>query len=129
MRQLKMRFAGPQEVEQIAEWLQATPNNLFDKDILGYPSLRVICSYNGEGPEAYLPSQRVLMLESLATKPGIEPMAAAQAFRDLVKGQELVASQEGVKELYFVCRDPNVIDVAKHHGFEVLEYPILRMKL
>lgn len=118
--QLKIRLATPEDAPQLAEWLNGTTGNLYDSAILKYPTLRVLCAYNGNGPSVYLPSQTALVLESLAVKPGTPPIEAARAFRDLVKGMELVASGLGVRELYFVCADPGVAALAAAHGFELI---------
>jgi len=130
MHQLKLRYLTPEDQPQFLEWVNSTPNNLFDESILKYPTLRVICSYN-DNPVAYLPTQQAIVLESLAVKPGASPMETGQAFRDLVKAAELLASSFGIKEIYFICKDPDVVKVAEHHGFEVLpkEWQVVRMKL
>lgn len=129
MKQLKVRIARVEDAKEIGEWLMQTPRNLFDPEILNYPTFRAISSYNGDGNVAHLPSQQVLMLESLAVKPGEISLATAQAFRDLVKGQELLASSFGIREIYFVCKDQDVLQVAEGHGFERIDYPVVRMKL
>ena len=129
MRQLKLEFARGEHAAELAEWLKRTKGNLFDQDILSYPSLRALRSYGPDGSVAYLPMQTVLMLESLAVKEGIEPMQAAQAFRDLVKGAMLTASGDRIKEIYFVCEDENVLKVAEGHGFERLPWAVTRIKL
>jgi hypothetical protein len=129
MRQLKIRIARPEDAKEIGEWLTHTEGNLFDPAILGYPTFRAVTSYNGEGNIAHLPSQQILMLESLAVKPGASLLDSAQAFRDLVKAMELLASSFGVKEIYFLCKDENVLKVAEGHGFERVSYPLVRLKL
>jgi 1,6-anhydro-N-acetylmuramate kinase len=129
MKQLKMRTTRAEDATEVGEWLCGTPNNLFDPAILEYPTLRSVSSYDEDGNVAHLPSQQVLMLESLAVKPGISPMATGQAFRDLVKGQELLASSFGIREIYFVCKDEDVVRVAESHGFERIAFPVVRMKL
>jgi len=120
MKQLKVRCSQPADAAILREWLESTQNNLFDNDILHYPTLEVACSYDESGPAAYLPWQQVLMLESLAVRPGLAPIQAAQSFRDLVKATEFVASVKGIREVYFVCKDQDVVKVAKGHGFDVL---------
>ena len=127
--QTKLRYATPEDAPQITEWLNSTQGNLYDPDVLTYPTLRVLCAYNGNGPSVYLPAQTALVLESLAVKPGTPPIESARAFRDLVKGMELLASSLGVKELYFMCSDKNVISLAESHGFTRMENTCLRMKL
>lgn len=129
MRQLKVRIARPEDSKEIGEWLVGTPQNLFDPEILAYPTFRAISAYNGDGNIAHLPCQQALLLESLAVKPGASGMDSAQAFRDLVKAMELLASSFGIRELYFVCKDQDVVRVAEGHGFERLEFPVVRLKL
>lgn len=120
MRQLKIGFAAPGDAKQLQEWLESTKGNLFDPDIFKAPTLTAACAYNGDGPVAYLPAQNVLVLESLAVKPRAMPLDAGQAFRDLVKAMEVVASQRQIREIMFVCSDPDVVNMAQNHGFEVL---------
>ncbi len=123
MEQLKLRFAAPQDA---LEWLENVPD--FDKGIMSYPSLRMLCAYNGE-PVGYLPIHKAVMLESLALKPGIGQLEGAAAMRDLVKGAELNASSDGISEIYFIGNDKSVVDIAVKNGFEVLPWPVLRMRL
>lgn len=128
MKQLKIKLAGPDDATALVEWLNITKRNLFDPAILKYPTLRTLCSYDGQ-PIAYLPTQRALFLESLAVNPASSLMERAQAFRDLVKGSELLAASDGIKELYMLCEDEAVLKVAEGHGFERVPYPLVRLKL
>lgn len=128
MHQLKVRYITPDDQKKFIEWVNSTPNNLYDSGVLAYPTLNVLCSYN-DSPVAYLPVQQALFLESLAVKQGASPLETGQAFRDLVKGAELHASSIGIKELYFLCKDENVLKVAENHGFERIPWPLVRMKL
>lgn len=137
--QLKVGLAQPEDAAQLKEWLETTEGNLYDPSIFKAKSLVATCAYNGDGPVAYLPAQNVLVLESLAVKPGAPPFDTAPAFKDLVKAMELIASQRGIREIMFVCKDSSVIGVACSHGFEVLgdkqedgsikPWPTIRMKL
>lgn len=128
MRELKLRVAVPEDTEKIVEWLNANPRNLFDPDILKYPTLRVLCAYNG-APVAFLPTQKALFLESLAVNPQANDLERAEALRDLVKGAQLLASSDGIKEIYLFGEDKTVLDIAEKRGFERLPWPLLRMKL
>jgi hypothetical protein len=128
MKQLKLRIAVPEDAEQIVDWLNANPANEFDPGILKYPTLQVLCSYNSE-PVAYLPTQHALFLESVAMNPEASEADQPQALRDLVKGAELLASKDGVKEIYFLATDPKVLKIAVDHGFQQLPWPLLRLKL
>lgn len=128
MKQLKTGYITTQDQPKFIELVNSTANNLYDPDVLTYPTLRILKSYNSH-PVAFLPMQQALMLESLAVEPESSLMDRGQAFRDLVKGAQLHASSLGIKELYFLCKDENVLKVAEGHGFERVEYPVVRMKL
>ena len=126
-----MEVAGPESAVELKDWLENTDGNLLDPEVMTYPTLRVIASYGDSGTVAYLPSQQaiVLMLESLATNPKAGDLEKGQAFRDLVKGCELLASSFKIKELYFFCKDDAVLKIAEGHGFERLPWTAVRMKL
>lgn len=126
MSDLKLKFVPVNE--EFKTWIASTRNNDFDPGILEYPTLRIICAYDGE-PEAYLPTQLVVMLESLALKPGMDAHQYLEAVRTLVKGVTLNASSLNVKEIYFIASDPDVLKTALKHGFEPVKQPVLRMKL
>jgi len=129
VRQLKVRYITPDDSKKFIEWINNTPANLYDAEVLKYPTLKVVCSYGENGPVAFLPFQRVLMLESLAVNQEAAVIETAQAFRDLVKAAELDASGTQCKEMYFICKDENVLRVAQGHGFERIEFPVVRMRL
>ena len=128
MKQLRIRYITPDDAKLLIEWINNTPNNLYDSDVLNYPTLKVLCAY-GDRTIAYLPMQQTLFLESLAVNQEASITEKAQAFRDLVKGAEVHASSLLIKEIYFACKDENVLAIAEHHGFERLPWPIVRMKL
>lgn len=113
----------------IADWIVQTENNGFDPQTLGYPTVQYLCSYSTDGPVAYLPTQKVTMLESIAIKPGLDLLTSAQAVRDMVKGAQLEASGHGIKEIYFLSNVPSTVEFAKNNGFEEMPYKVLRMKL
>lgn len=126
--QLKLKFAEASDVPQVVEWLNRTRNNEFDPAILRYPTLRVLCAYNGV-PVGYLPTQQALVLESLGLNPALSAQEHGQAIRDLVKGSELLASSLGIKEILFLGTDDAVNSIAGHHGFEEVKYKVYRMRL
>jgi hypothetical protein len=129
MKQLKLRFARPEEAKQVTDWIREHPENDFDPDIIGYPTLQVFCAYSDNGVEAYIPTHNVKVLESTALKPGIDIGTAAQALRDFTKAAELIASGQDIRELYFLCRDEALISMAENHGYEEMPFKVLRMKL
>jgi hypothetical protein len=128
MEQLKLKVGQKDDIKEIVDWLNENQKNGLDPDILKYPTLRIVTAYNGKNV-AHMPSQRALILESVATNPAATEYEKAQALRDLVKAQELLASSFELREIYFLGSDPDVVDIAKKHGFEVLSVPVLRLKL
>lgn len=127
MEQLKLRLASSEEAKEIGDWLKLTPE--FDPGILKYPTFRIITSYGSKGNIAHLPSQQVLMLESVAASPEADDAEKAQALRDLVKASQLLASSFNLKEIYFLATDENVAKIAINHGFELLPWKVCRMRL
>jgi hypothetical protein len=127
MEQLKLKLASPEEAAEISEWLKLTPE--FDAGILKYPTFRIITSYGSKGNVAHLPSQQVLMLESVAPRPEATDLEKAQALRDLVKASELLASSFGLKEILFFGTDESVVKIAQEHGFEQIPWPVMRLRL
>ena len=127
MEQLKLKLSTPEEAKEINAWLQQNPS--FDSRILAYPTYRIITSYGEKGNIAHLPSQQVLVLESAATRPEASDAEKAQALRDLVKASQLLASSFGLKEIYFLGSDENVVRLAQERGFEKLPWPVMRMCL
>ena len=129
MKQQKIRFAEKADAEQILEWMRQNHENNFDSEILSYPTLRVLCAYDSDGPVNYLPFQKVLFLESAAHRPGATTGQKAQSFRDFTKAAELLASGEGIREIYFLDGGGGLGEMATHHGYELLPFKVYRMKL
>src|SRR5262249_25733822 len=130
MKQLKLRFAKPDESGRVVEWLNANRVNSFDPAILNYPTLQVLCSY-GDDVAGYLPFHKTLMLESIAMNPAITNGNKAQALRDMTKAATLIADANKIREVYFVGGNAGVGEMAIHNGhcFEELPYRVFRMKL
>ena len=129
MKQLKLRPATPEDSKELVQWLNSNPLNEFESVILKYPTLRVIASYAPDRVICYLPTQKVLVLESLAVNPKASGLEKAQAVTDLTKAAELLASSEGIRELWFLDGAGGLGAVAEKHGFELLPYKVYRMKL
>lgn len=128
MRQLKIRYARPEEGEQILVWMKANQHNHFDPRILKYPTLRMLCSYSDDGPVCYLPVHNVLMMESIAVNPVESPFNVAQALRDLTKGSELIADAGGMREVYFLGGHGGVGSMAAENGKHSFERVVLGEK-
>lgn len=129
MRQLKIRFGTPEDAEKVNDWIRQNPVNAYDPDIWKAPSIRVLCTYDDSGPVSYLPFQKVFMLESFAPNPTADKSDKAQSLRDFTKACELIASGEGIKEIYFLDGAEGVGEMAEGNGYELMPYKVYRMKL
>jgi hypothetical protein len=124
--QLKLAFLAPEQQTEFVTWVNENSRNAYDPAILGYPTLKVLRSYNSH-TIAYLPTHQCLVLESVAMNPHATELEKAQALRDLVKGAELLASSFRLKEIYFIASDEQVKELAERRGFE--EVRCMRLKL
>jgi hypothetical protein len=130
MKKMTVRDFGPQDAQKYADWLLAIANiNLVDCGVYEYP--RVAHLTVDKEDEAVLINSvhPVLVQEALAPKPGISPKDEARALRALNDALKELAHRLGYKEIWFGCKDERVIRFAQKHGFEVLNFPVLRMKV
>jgi len=129
MKQVFVRFAEERDNPQFTAWMNAAQDiNLFDPAVMSYPTTRTLLAHNGEAL-VYMPIQNALMMESLAPKPGITPIEEAIALREITKAVALLASQQQIRETYFLCKDERVVKFASAHGYEVLPWTTMRMRL
>lgn len=128
MKQLLVKLAEPKDHSEIVEWLNGNPSNQFDSAILSYPTLQVVTAYNGRNV-MHLPMHKCMVMESLAINPEATEMEKAQALRDLTKAAELLASQSGIKELYFEPTEDQVKAIATNPdvGFKIVTMAKLRL--
>ena len=117
--------------DTFADWVwQARAINKFEPDVLSYPRTVMLTADDESGPVLYLPVQPVLMLESLAPKPGVSPRKEALALWRMGEMLEQVSRDTGMREQYFICKDDRVADICADHGFEELKgYRLLRKKI
>ena len=120
MKQLKLRFGRPDEASEIVDWLQRNSLNKYDPDTVKNQTTRILCAYDEDGAQAYIPIEKFYMLGSFAPKPGINRSTAAQALRDFTKAALLMASGEGLNEVYFLDGDGGVAEFAKGNHYELL---------
>lgn len=114
---MNFRLAKPEEAGKAVEWLASTPQNLFDPEVLGYPSSLTFCVENGE-PLLYMPLQVTLTMESIGKKPGIRHRDMALSLVQLIEGIYNFAKGANIAEIYFICVEPGIVEQAKHFGFE-----------
>ena len=124
-----VRLAEPDK-EPVVDWCQAnSARNAFDKEVLTYPSTKVLAAHNNGTVYNYMPIQGTAMLESLGANPEATPMQIAQGVIECVKGAALMAYGSGYRELYFLASDETTAEGAKRLGFEELPYKVYRKRL
>ena len=124
-----VRPAKPQDREVFIDWTVSTEDNIADLDVITYPSTYVRCAFNSNGPVAYLPIQRPLMLEGLASNPEADKIDVAMALKELVQDTVSQAYIQGSGEIYFLCGSESTKKFALAHGFEEIKLSVFRMKL
>jgi hypothetical protein len=130
---MNVRGAGPQDAQLYADWLQATPDNLYDPTVYQYPTCVTLVVEHKEQPVLINSSHAVLMMEALAPKPGLGKLREAAALNQLFDKVKELANQLGVKEVWFGCKDASLdkflMDEDHNRGFEKVNYPVYRFKL
>lgn len=130
--QAEIKIVGkmePPEQQEFTDWVQKTPLNMFDPDVIGYPCAMMLKAFDENGALLYIPLQSVLMYDSIAAKPGITPKQEALSMWRIGELVDSIQKDLGYGESYFVCRDDRVADICLRHGFEEIKnVRILRHK-
>lgn len=124
-----VRRVRPEDADTFVKWSAETPQNLWDPDALKYPSSFAVCAFDQNGPLVYAPTQTPFMMESLAIRPGANPIQVAHALEEITEFLVSLADIRGVGEIYFLCKDEATIEFAKRHCFKELPYRVFRVKL
>lgn len=129
----KTIFVRPARVtdkEQCLAWTQSTKDNVYDLGVFTYPTTYTRCAFNDSGPIAYVPVQKPLMIEALASNPEADKLDVAMALKELVQDTISQAYQQGAGEVYFTCvPGSSTAAFAEKHGFELIKMSVYRMKL
>lgn len=129
MRHVFVRPVTPADAELFTKWSLETKDNLFDPDVVRYPTTVVRCAFNTTGPLVYAPLQQPVFIEALAINPSNSPMDTAAALKALTQDAVSQAFIKGSGEVYFVCKEESTIALAVNHGYKEMPYKIYRMKL
>lgn len=131
MKKYVARIVSPLDMRNIVEWLHLNrKKNKYDPEILSYDSTRIVAvDVDGE-PQCYLPYQLVIMVESLAPKPGSGKPQIAKCLKEAIHAVVRIAKQSHIGEVYFLCapEDKETASFAKLHGYEEMPYRVLRLK-
>jgi hypothetical protein len=118
---MEARLAKPEEAQVAVDWLVSTPENMFDPEVLGYPST-VTFAVDGpnETPDLFMPIQIAVFMESLGKRPGIRKRDMAYALISMIAEVHNFALGANLKEIYFYCKERTVSAQAPKFGFEVI---------
>lgn len=124
-----IRNAQPEDADTYASWLENTKDNLLDKDVYQYPTLQTLVVEKDGQPEIINSFHAVIVMEALAPRPGITPLAEARALNELFEKIKEVALAAGIKEVMFMCKDERLQKFIERRGFERLNHPCYRFKV
>lgn len=116
------------DLEAFVQWSHDTKDNLFDPDVVLYPSTFVLAAFDEDGVIAYAPVQQPLMLEALAIRPGASATQVAVALKELTQAVVTATYTKQSGEIYFLCKDDSTIGFALRNGYEELPWRVLRIK-
>lgn len=127
-----VRLADP-ESEPVVDWCQAnSERNAFDKDVLSYPSTKILAAYQDREDGkvvVYMPVQGAVILESIGSNPEASVQEITQAMIECVQGAALLAHMQGMREMFFLASDESTALGAEHLGFEKVEMALYRKRL
>ena len=124
-----VRLARPDEAKQFIEWATANPNNEFDPEVMRFPTTFTLAAYDKTGVLAYMPVQSPYMLESVASRPGLDKRLVASALKEFTQAVVTQAHAKGVGEIYFLGTDKDTDEFATNQVYERLPYTVYRLKL
>lgn len=127
MRQIFVRPARfPQEAELIKAF--AALNSAWDANALPYSYIWCV-QYTGDTILGYMPMQRPLMLEAIAFNPIAHDIERARAMQELVQTTITHAYEMGIGEIFFLGSHRVTNEFAVHHGFQLVDMPLYRLRL
>lgn len=129
MRNIFVRPALPKDASSFTDWITNTPLNLFDKDVMDYPSTITLCAAKEEGQIVYVPVQFPAVMESLAINPNADKLSVASAIAKIFDTVVTQCFVQGRGEIYFICKEESTIKFAESRGFEEIKHKVFRIKL
>ena len=114
--------------ERFLEWLEANEER-GQPDDNSRNAATVLEAVNKSDTICYMPVVPVIMLESLAPKPGVTAFEMTHALKALVHAAGVLAAINGARELVFWGTDEATCKVAEYVGFERVNMPMYRMRL
>lgn len=124
------RAVNKEDGDRLRAWMEANAeNNAFDPRVLSYKATEGLCADRGNKPILYMLLQSCHVLDSLAPDPDASDADVALALDRLVSTVAFASRQNGRGEILFPCSDERTLKFAMRHGFEVINFPVLKMRL
>lgn len=132
-RTVTIRDAEARDAEKFIPWVwDARAENMFDPDVLEYPTTNVLAAEDDDGGQIlFLPIHNAIICESLAINPETNVGMIALGLREMDKKVVDIATAHRVREIYFLTRkDSGMQKLAESHGYEeVMNTVVMRKKL
>lgn len=113
----------------MAEWSVYTPSNGYDPSTAKYPHLYTHVIEDEHGPLLYVPTHPVLVVESVACRPGITAKKYITALLEAKQATEEQARRNQIREIYTSSGYEPMIKTLSRHGYEPIVGTALRKKL
>jgi hypothetical protein len=124
-----IRLAKPDEATQFTEWSLSTRQNGLDPDIANYPNLRTLTIELDGEPAIYVPIHPVLVIESVAVRPGLTPRQYITSLLQAKSTIEQIARGYGIAEIHTSSTYQPMIRTLARHGYEPIIGTALRKKV
>jgi len=125
-----VRPARKGDEKLIVAWsVESSGKNLYDPNVILYPSTFTMCAFDSTGPLLYMPVQQPMMMDSVAFRPGLDLGRAGLALKTMFQAVITQGYIKGAGEIYFAASEPTVAAIAERHGFEKFLLPVYRVKI
>jgi hypothetical protein len=114
---MRYRPAEPSDALNAAEWIQSTPSNNLDPAVAAYPLLYTFAVEDEHGPLLYVPTHPVLMIESVAVRPGTTPRQYIEGLLEAKSATAHQAQQLHIREIYTSSGYEPMAKTLRRHGY------------
>lgn len=123
------RPARAEDNRTFLEWSLNNPENGFDPEVAQYPSTITWCAYDKSGVLGYMPMQRPIFFDSLASRPGLDKSTVAAMLKEFTQEAVTQAHITGAGEILFFGTEAGTDHMANNQLFERVDYPVYRLKI
>lgn len=128
-RHVYVRPIEGNEGRMFLDWATENERGAFDPQVPLFPSSTTWCAYDKDGPLVFQTTQRPLMLESLAPRPGATKEQVALALKELTQNAITQAHISGAGEIYYLGSDADTDALSTNQIFEEVKMKVFRVKV